>query len=168
MDDDYPELPDYVRELLKSPEPVDEIRLDAEGNWLHDGVPFTNERIIDFFNRSVDITREGTHVVHYGNFVYPITVDDAPVFVSGVTVEGFGAMETIRLTLSNGTEEVLDIHSLHYRVERGLYCYIRGGRLLAKFRRSPSFQILERLEENDDIFYLTLRGEKIVLSEKTG
>ena len=36
----------------------------------------------------------------------------------------------------------------------------------AKFMRSPSFHILERLEETDDTYYLTLCGRKIVLMEK--
>ncbi len=166
MDNEYPELPEYIRELMKSGEHLDEIRIDAEGNWLHDGVPFTNQRIIDFFNRSIDVTRDGICVIHYGDFVYPLVFDDAPVFVTGVRVQGFGDFEEVFITLTTGGEEKLDIQTLHYRQENGLYCYVRKGALLAKFKRSPSFQILDRLEESDDTFYLQLCGQRIVLSEK--
>ncbi|HDP80531.1 MAG TPA: DUF1285 domain-containing protein [Spirochaetes bacterium] len=166
MENDYPELPEYIQELIRSGEGIEEIRLDGEGNWFHNGEPFTNERIIDFFNRSVNLSRDGRFVLHYGEFVYPIVVEDTPVFVTGVVVEGFGPMEDIRLCLSTGDEEYLDTRTLYYRQESGLYCYVRNGRMPAKFKRSPSYQLLERLEESDDTFYLIIRGEKIVLTEK--
>ena len=46
----FPEIPDEIKKLLAQGEKIDEIRLDAEGNWFHNGQPFTNQRIIDFFN----------------------------------------------------------------------------------------------------------------------
>ncbi len=166
MEPDYPEIPEYLRELAERGE-LEEIRIDPEGNWLHRGEPFANRRIIEFFNRSVAVTREGGYVLHYADFTYPIVVDDAPVFVTGVRFEGVGESERVRIITSLGNEEDLDIRSLHYRQGRGLYCYVREGTLLAKFRRSPSFQIMERLEESEDTFAVTLCGRRIVLSEKT-
>lgn len=166
MEADFPEIPEYLRELAARGE-LDEIRIDREGGWLHKGEPFTNRRIIEFFNRSVAVTHDGSYVIHYADFTYPIVVEDAPVFVTGVRFEGVGEFETIRILTSLGEEEDLDIRSLHYRQGQGLYCYVREGALLAKFRRSPSFQIMERLEESDDTFAVTLCGRRIVLSEKT-
>jgi hypothetical protein len=163
---EFAEIPDYIRDLMDSGE-LEEIRLDKEGNWFHAGEAFTNERIIDFFNRSVDVTKDGTYVLHYADFTYPINVEDAPVFVSGIVIKGFGIFEQVVLQLSTATEERLDHRTLFYRQESGLYCYVRGGRLKARFRRSPFFQILERLEESDDTFYISICGEKVVLTEKT-
>ncbi len=165
MPDDYAEIPDYIRELFETGE-LEEIRIDAEGNWLHAGESFTNQRIIDFFNRSVDVTADGVYVIHYGPFVHPIVVEDAPVFITGVRVEGFGDFERIFVMPTTGVEEELDIRSLGFRRSGGLYCRVKNGRLQAKFRRSPSFQILDRLEESDDTFYITLCGQRIVLTEK--
>ena len=81
MEKDYPELPEEIRELLERGEKIDEIRLDKDGNWFHNGQPFSNKKIIDFFNRSINITRDGTYVIHYDRYTYPIIVDDAPLLV---------------------------------------------------------------------------------------
>ncbi len=162
----FPEIPDEIKKLLAQGEKIDEIRLDAEGNWYHNGQPFTNKRIIEFFNKSVNITEDGTYVIHYAQFTYPIIVEDAPVFVTGARFEGFADFEKVLLTLSTGEEEELDNSTLHVRKGRELYCYVRNNTMLAKFKRSASFTLLDRLEESDDIFYLTIAGKKIILKEK--
>ncbi len=143
----------------------DEIKIDAEGRWFHNGEPFLNERIITFFSKSIDVTRDGKYVIHYGNFVYPLIVEDAPLFVIGVKIEGEGSDEKVLIYLTSGESTVLDIKTLHYKNEC-LYCYVRDGKILAKFKRSPSFELLLRLEETDDIYYINIGGERIVLTEK--
>ena len=165
MPDEYAEIPEYILELFETGG-LEEIRIDAEGNWLHAGEPFLNQRIIDFFNRSIDVTADGVFVVRYGQFVHPIVVEDAPVFITGVRFEGFGDFERVFITPTTGAEEELDIDTLGFRRSGGLYCRVKNGRLQARFKRSPSFQILERLEESDDTFYIRLCGRRIVLTEK--
>jgi hypothetical protein len=166
MEENFPEIPEEIKKLLESGELIDEIRLDAEGNWTHNGQPFLNERIIDYFNRSVDVTRDNIYVIHYGNFVYPITVEDAPLFITGVRFEGAGELERVHVTIRSRGEEILDPATLHVGVNNSLYCRVCGGRFPAKFMRSPSFQVLERLEESEDIFHLEIGGKRIVLQEK--
>lgn len=165
MDENYPEIPEWLEELINSGEAIDEIRIDAEGRWFHNGEPFLNERIITFFSKSINITKDGKYVIHYDNFVYPIVVEDAPLFVIGVKIEGEGSGEKVFIYLTSGESVALDINTLHYKNEC-LYCYVKQGRILAKFKRSPSFEMLQRLEETDDIYYINIAGEKIVLSEK--
>jgi hypothetical protein len=164
MDTDYPEIPEEILELFKKGELSDEIRLDKDGNWFHNGQPFTNKKIIEFFNRSINITADGTHVIHYDRYTYPIVVEDAPVFVTGVWFKGFGKWEKINLNLSTGAAELLDIHSIYYK-NTTLYCRVRGGTLVARFRNSPFYHLMERLDEVDGAFYLTLCGEKIQLHQ---
>lgn len=163
-DDFYPEIPDNIRDLIASGEITDEIFLDKEGVWYHNSEKFSNTRIIEFFNKSINITASGEHVIHYGNYTYPIIVEDAPVFVTGVIFSGFGDFETIQLNLSTGENEDLDCSTLFVKENNSLYCRVRDGKLLAKFKRSPSFHILERLEE-DSIgrYYLFLCGKKFEL-----
>jgi hypothetical protein len=169
MDNDvYPEIPGHIKEMIASGEITDEIFLDKEGVWYHNREKFSNQRIIDFFNRSVNITSSGEYVIHYGNYTYPITVEDAPVFVTGVIFSGFGEFETIQINLSNGETEELDCSTLYVKNNNSLYCKVRSGRLTAKFKRSPSFHILERLEEDSaGVYYLYLCGEKFKLKRET-
>lgn len=163
MNDIPPEIPDYIRELMEAGTLIDEIVIDEEGNWQHNGAPFTNKKIIDFFNRSINVTADGTYVLHYSDFTYPIIVIDAPVFITGVRFEGFGVFEKILINLSTGLTEELDIHSLYYKSNNALYCTVCDGRFPAKFKRSPSFHILERLEERDGNYYLHIAGETLQL-----
>jgi hypothetical protein len=165
MENEYPEINEFIKGLMKSGE-IDEIRIDEEGIWTHKGQEFTNRRIIDFFTRSIDVTAEGDYVIHYGDSIYPVTVDDVPLFITGARFDGFGSFEKVFITISTGEEEELDPETLYYRENNCLYCYVRKGRIPAKFSRSPSFQILERLEETDDIFFVDICGKRIVLREK--
>ena len=166
MEEKYPEIPEYLKKLIESGKGLDEIKIDRDGQWFHNGEPFANKRIVDFFNRCIDVTKDGIYVIRYGSFVYPITVEDVPVFISGVRFKGLGVFEKVLITASSGKEEELDVKTLLYKENSGLYCYVKNGKLPAKFRRSPCFQILERLEESDDTYYLNICGKKIVLAEK--
>ncbi len=166
--DFYPEIPDHIKGLIKSGEITDEIFLDKEGVWYHNNEKFSNTRIIEFFNKSINITASGEYVIHYGNHTYPVTVEDAPVFITGVIFSGFGDFETIQLNLSTGENENLDCSTLFVKENNSLYCRVKGGKLLAKFKRSPSFHILERLEE-DSIgrYHLFLCGKKFELKRES-
>jgi hypothetical protein len=164
METEYPEIPEEIKELLERGELADEIRLDKDGNWLHNGQPFSNKRIIEFFNRSIGVTRDGVHVIHYDRYTYPIVVDDVPLFITGVWFKGFGKWEKININLSNGSTELLDIYSLYYK-NNTLYCRVASGSMVAKFKNSPFYHLMERLIEVEGSFYLTLRGEKIHLQQ---
>jgi len=167
METQQPEIPDYIRELIASGEGIDEILIDKEGVWHHKGEKFTNEKIISLFSRSVNITADGEYVIHYGNYTYPVKVEDAPYFVTGVTFNGFGDFEKIILNLSSGETEELNCNTLYYKKNNALYCKIKNGTMPAKFKRSPSFNILERLEEGaDGDFHLRLCGQIIKLIVK--
>lgn len=164
IDDRHPEIPQYLRDMLDAGEKIDDILLDKEGNWYHNGEKFINEKIIAFFSRSVNITDKGEYVLHYGEHTYPIRVEDAPYFVSGVRFEGFGSFERIFLTLSSGETEELDPNTLYCGDNNALYCRIKKGRMIAKFKRSPSFSILERLDESSDgKYFVRLCGINIEL-----
>lgn len=164
INDKHPEIPQYIRDLLDAGEKIDDILLDKEGVWFHNGEKFINEKIIAFFSRSVNITADGEYVLHYGDYTYPIRVEDAPYFVTGVRFEGFGVFEKILLTLSSGETEELDPNTLFCRENNALYCRIKKGGMIAKFKRSPSFNILERLDEGPDgKYFVRLCGTNIEL-----
>ncbi len=164
MEPQYPEIPEYIKELIASGTTIDDIFIDREGTWFHNGERFTNERIINYFTRSLNVTADGDYVIHYGSYTYPVRVEDVPLFVTGVTYSGFGDFEKITLNLSSGETEELNCNTLYFKKNNALYCKVRGGRMPAKFKRSPSFEILERLEEDGSgNFYLRICGQIIKL-----
>ncbi len=166
MEKKYPEIPEYIKKMMQSGEDLDEIRIDAEGGWLCNNIPFKNKNIISFFNKSIDITKDGIFVLNYSNFVYPIIVEDAPLFVTGIRYYKSEIEEDLFIALTSGEVEKLDLETLHYK-NNALYCFVREGNIPAKFRRSPSYEILQHIKDNDDIYYLDICGRKIVLAEKT-
>lgn len=164
MMEDLPEIPEYIKKLAMSGELTDEIRLDSEGRWLHNGELFSNKKIIDFFNRHVNITADEEYVIHYDIYTYPIIVEDTPVFITGVRFEGFGDFEKVYLNLSTGNVDQLDPDTLYYKDNNALYCRVSQGKFPAKFMRSPSFHILERLDQSGDRYMLNICGKKIELT----
>lgn len=164
MEKTHPEIPEYIKELIESGQQIDDIFLDKEGRWFHNGEPFLNEKIIAFFNKSVDVTADGQYVIHYGDYTYPIRVEDTPYFVTGVRYDGFGCFERIFINTSDGETEELAVHTIYCGKNNALYCRIKHGRMPARFMRSPSFNILERLEEEaGGIYSLRLCGQRIDL-----
>ena len=167
MESQLSEIPDYIKDLIESGGQIDEIFIDKEGTWYHNGEKFINERIIDFFNKSINITAEGQYVIHYSNYTYPIKVEDVPYFITGVTYSGFGDFEKVTLNISSGETEELDVNTLFCKSNNALYCKIKNRTMPAKFKRSPSFGILERLEEDEKgRFYVRLCGQIIELIVK--
>jgi hypothetical protein len=167
MESQLPEIPNYIKELIESGEFIDEILIDKEGVWFHNGEKFINEKIINFFNKSINITADGEYVIHYSNFTYPIKVEDVPFFITGVTYTGFGNFEKVILNISSGETEELNCFTLFCKANNALYCKVRNGTIPAKFKRSPSFSILERLEEDEKgKFYVRLCGSVIELIVK--
>jgi hypothetical protein len=161
----YPEIPDYIKRMMQEGEELDEIRIDSEGHWFHNGIAFKNKKIISFFNKSIDITKDGLYVINYSGFVYPIIVEDAPLFVTGFRFIKNDNEESILIALNSGEFEKLNLNTLHYK-NNALYCFVKNGDMPAKFKRSPSYDLLQDIKDNDDIYYLELCGKRIVLSEK--
>jgi len=171
MEENSPEIPEYINEMIKSGKNPDEIRIDQEGNWLVNGITFdktniTDRKIIKFFNKSIDKTKDGIYIIHYNNFIYPIVVEDTPFFITGVLFEGTEHNEKVYLSISNEKEEELDVDTLHFKKNNCLYCYVMNKKYPARFKRSPAFHILDRLDESDDTYFLNICGKRIVLTEK--
>jgi hypothetical protein len=163
--DESPQIPEYIIELMESNQLEDEIKIDSEGQWFHNNTLIENPRFISFFNKSINKTKDGTFVLHYSNYTYPIIVEDVPYFITGVIFEGFGDFEKITINISNGTSEELDEDTLFYK-KNILYCKILDQDFDARFKRSPSFHILERLDEKNGQYILNICGKSIILKQE--
>ncbi len=156
-------LPDIVKDFLRSGGELESIRLNERGEWKHEGLDFENRRIIDLFNRSVSRTEGGTWVLEIGRFTYPIEVDRTGYFVESID---FG--EPISISLSDATQEPLDVASIYYEDPGKLFCEIKQGAFEARFKKPAYYAIAEHVVEEDDKLVLELEGhEKVTLADVT-
>lgn len=160
-----PGLPEPVRRALLGGAKLERIELDPEGQWRHQGEPFTNPNLIALFHRSITRTAGGTYVLQIPPFTYPITVADTPRFVRHVRIAGSEAGgPAVTLLLSDGSEQPLAADGLAYVADRGLYCRVRapdGSRWPARFLRPAYYALAEHLVEEDGAFQLDLPSGRV-------
>lgn len=116
-------LPLPVRQFLSAGGQLEQIVLDEEGLWSHQGEPFENPALIALFSRSLVRTPGGTWLVHVPPFSYPVEVRDTPYYVRSARCDG----DQVVLHLSDDSEERLDPATLRYVEGRGLYCRVKAG-----------------------------------------
>jgi hypothetical protein len=127
--------------------------LHHDGRWTHEGAPITNARLRRAFDRGVRFLPEegggGVYVVQLGRFRGQIELEEAGFFVRSFdTASG-------RLSLSDASEEVLDVATLHASPRDGaLLCRIkrdlRPEGLLARFHHAAQAELLNAVEEGPD------------------
>ncbi|MFO0576591.1 MAG: DUF1285 domain-containing protein [Polyangia bacterium] len=165
-----PGLPEAVRRALLGGAKLERIELDPEGQWRHQGEPFTNPNLIALFHRSIARTAGGTYVLQIPPFSYPITVADTPRFVRHVRIAAreAGGREAggpaVTLLLSDGSEQPLAADGLAYVADRGLYCRVLspdGSRWPARFLRPAYYALAEHLVEEGGAFQLDLPSGRV-------
>lgn len=144
--------PELIERLRRSG-----IRIDREGQFIHEGEPVRHEglrqalfRWLDRLDRDQrDDNRDQRDSVRYvlrlddKRFAY-IDVDDTPLVVRALRVAPDGA---VALQLSDGAEEPLDPTTLTIDAEGVLRCWVRGGRIEARLATSAAAVLAERITE---------------------
>jgi uncharacterized protein len=156
-----PTLPETVRRFLEQGALLESIRLDARGNWTHEGLAIDNPRIVALFNRSVSRTSGGTWILEVGPYTYPIEVEDTGFFVEQVD----WSSAPPQVYLSDESSEPLDAETLRYAPEGRLYCAVKSGAFEARFKRAPYHDLMERLEEEDGTIVLTIGDGRYPLAD---
>jgi hypothetical protein len=138
------------------------LRLDAEGQFLHDDVPVEHAKLAaalhTWIARHPD---DGRFILTNGYDWTYFKVDDVPYFVRSIRAEG--TAEDAILVLSDGTEEPLDPGTLRLGPRGDLYLTVKreakGGPFDAKMTRFAQTQLEPFLVEDDGAVVLaTKRG----------
>lgn len=138
--------PELIERLRRSG-----IRIDREGQFIHEGEPVRHEglrqalfRWLDRLDRG-DGDEDGRYVLRLDErrFAY-IDVDDTPLVVRALRLEPDGA---VALQLSDGAEERLDPTTLTIDAEGVLRCWVRGGRIEARLATSAAAVLSDRITE---------------------
>lgn len=156
-----PALPAAVRQFLAGGGQLERIVLSEEGQWSHQGEPFTNPALIALFNRSLQRTPGGTWLLHIPPFSYPIELADTPYYVRSARRDG----ERFLLDLTDDCEEVLQPATLRHVEGRGLYCRVKAtpeapAGYPARLLRPAYFALADCLHPAGEGFVLELGPEK--------
>jgi len=121
--------------------------LHHDGSWSHEGVPFTNRRLRERFDRAVCyLPEERAFAVRIGRFRGFVEVEEAAFFVRSFDPDA-GA-----IGLSDGSRERLDPSSLGVSPRDGaLLCRVKRDLapprgLLARFGHAAQAELLSAVE----------------------
>lgn len=147
--------PELIERLRRSG-----IRIDREGQFIHEGEPVRHEglrqalfRWLDRLDQpgeldpqaQVQVPADVRYILRLDErrFAY-IDVDDTPLVVRALRLEPQG---TVALQLSDGAEESLDPTTLTIDSEGVLRCWVRGGRIEARLATSAAAVLADRITE---------------------
>ena len=137
------------------------LRLDREGRWHHEGEPVTHMGLAKALHGWIDRDLEtGRYVLRAGAEWCFVEVEDSPLFVRGVSIEGEGCDRRVWLRLSDGSEEELAYGTLRQAEDNVLYCDARQGSLTARFDRAPYHTLGETVELEGDRALLPAAGRR--------
>lgn len=118
--------------------------LSAEGEWVHEGTPFQNERLSDLFFRSIEWEAErNRYVLRIGKGIATFTCEDTAYFVLA-----FGPGWTA--ILSDGSSEPLSAGTLAAGRSSQIYCEVKGGHR-ARLSRAAHQTLLEHAVSDDQV-----------------
>ena len=121
------------------------LRITRDGDWLHDGEDVTHPGIIANLRENLRHDETGYHL-QVGPVRIPVEVDDAPYVVIRVAVEGDGA----EITLNDMTREPLALDTLSIDADGVPRCRVKEGRFPARFSRAAAYQLLDRIEYDEE------------------
>lgn len=130
------------------------IRLDVEGLWFHEGVEITHQRTIDLLFKSV-LVKNGKYFLSGEKKPVPFVVEDVAFFVRSISEKNGGFV----LKLSDGTEEKLDVSTLDVGSDNRLYCFVKSGTTKAKFERKVYYELMKKLDQRDGYYGLVFKDK---------
>jgi hypothetical protein len=127
------------------------IRVDREGRFVHEGAEVTHEGLKRALYRWLDRlpAPDGRYVLRLDErrFAYLDDVADTPLVARAARIDPAG---TVRLALSDGSEEALDPETLTIDDEGVLRAWVRGGRLEARLATSAAAVLADAIVLSQD------------------
>ena len=144
-----------------------DIRIDREGIWRYRGAEMHRKDIVQELAGFLQRTENGYCLEIPGIDYADIDVEDTPLVVASVDRQKTGEEERIIILLSDGSEEVLNLHTLTISQENVLYCTIREGKFPCRFLRKSYYQLTQYLEydETADQYFLCLNGTRYIINK---
>lgn len=133
------------------------IARDEQGRWFHDGEPLEHVNLVRSFEGWIERADDGRFCLKNDiNWAY-FRLDGPPYFVRATEVEG----DTLRLSLSGGTEETLNPATLRQGPDGALYCDVHAGALTARFDRHAMARLEPLVNEDAQGVYIAVGDRKL-------
>jgi len=128
--------------------------LNREGEWFHDGQLITHERTIALLFKS--LYRNGKGYFLKGERVpIPVVVEGTPFFIEKMQKK----KSRFSIFLSDGSEEVLNPSTIYFTEEGSPNCLVKEGTMSARLTRKVYYQLTKSLVEKQG--YLGLQVENL-------
>ena len=140
------------------------IYIDKEGKWFHKDAEMIHREFIRLFYQHMELDSLGRYIINYlGERCY-VEVEDTAFIVK--RVESMDQVDHSRfvLYLSDDSQEGLLPDTLYVGKDNVLYCRVKDRTFPARFSRAAYYQLAEYFEEEDGEYYLSLHGEKHLIS----
>jgi hypothetical protein len=121
------------------------IVLDRHGRFHHDGERFAHRGLESGFHKWIRRHPDDGRFILYNGYDWTyFAVEDTPFFVTSLRVEG----DDIRVVLSDGESETLDVASLSIDDDQVLRCRVKDGAYEARFTQPAQLMIAPLLADD--------------------
>jgi hypothetical protein len=141
------------------------LRIGRDGEWFDDDVEITHEGILANLRGNLRRDAEGYFI--QTRVRIPVEVDDVPWIVTRVSAEG----DRLHVVLNDGSEEDVDLATLHLAAGDAPYCVVKRGAadggFGARFARAAAFQLLAMADYDEASGRGTLRvGDREIVLQR--
>ena len=134
-------------EVLYTADLVKNLVLTKTGQWLHEGKPFSNQKLKSLFFRSMEwVEDEKAFYLRIGKGRAAFKYEDTVYFVQSIDTD----KNPWIAKLSDETSEPMDLNSLKLGKDNQIYCTVKSV-FKARLSRSAHQAILEFAVDNNSI-----------------
>ncbi len=138
------------------------ISVDDQGRFSHQGAPIIHPKVLTTIFESV-VLKDGVYLLVTQEQTCQLEVADTFYVVSRVDWGDRAA----RISLNDGSQELLDPASLWIGPGEILYCRVKKGTFPARFTRAAYYQITSEVEESPEGFVLVQGGRRFPIAQKS-
>ncbi len=129
------------------------LRIDRQQRWWHDGERLEHPRVVEAFNRGLEVADDGRYVLRFGPDWAYVEVESC-AYTAVAIDESEGQRLSVRL--SDRTAEWLDVASLQLDEDGALTVLVKAGRARARFSRDAQYQLGQYLVEENGALFIKL------------
>lgn len=137
--------------------------IDTDGEWWCGDNRVADPDLKRLLSRSLRFDGRG-HWVRCEGETHPVVVADAAVRISRVELKtGFQGLTGVTLILEDGRQRPLG-NELWVSTDNALYTRLPGSGLSARFLRQPFYDLTAHLDQEGEMFFLTVAGRKVPIA----